>query len=163
VVRDYLALAPFSGAKQRIDKGVLTFEGISNRAKLDHVLPNDDLEFWLKFRSGPALLDNLMVDFALHNDRGEFVVHSKSRLLDYRFSVPAQHEFEIIYGVKSPQLAPGKYTLTVYIHDKGKPLLWVDNIDACLVNAKPNFGVPGLFDGVHSSLLPEFSIRTEVA
>jgi lipopolysaccharide transport system ATP-binding protein len=163
VVRDYLAQSPYSGANQRVDNGVLAFEGISNRAQLGRVAPHDDLEFRLKFCSGKAPLDNLMIDFALHNDRNEFVVHSKSRLLDFRFSVPALQEFEIIYEVKSPRLAPGKYTLTVYVHDGREALLWVDNIDACVVNAKPHFGVPGLFDGVYSSLLPEFSIRAEVA
>jgi lipopolysaccharide transport system ATP-binding protein len=162
VVRDYLAMSPYLGANYRIDKGMLAFEGISNRAQLDRAVPCDDLEFRLKLRCGPTPLRDVMIDFALHNERNEYVVHSKSRLLDFRFSVGAGHEFEIIYQIKSPRLAPGRYTLSVYVHDAGEPLLWVENIDACVVNAKPHFGVPGLFDGVYSSLLPEFCIRAEV-
>ena len=161
VVKDYLSRSPYSGANHRVDSGRLVFEGISNRAALDSAFPNHDLEFRLKFRSGPVPLDNIMIDFALHNDRNDYVVHSKSRHVDFRFSVPARQQFEIVYDVKSPQLAPGKYTLTVYVHENNRPLLWVDNIDACLINAKPYFGVPELFDGVQSVLLPEFTLRTD--
>jgi hypothetical protein len=161
VVRDYLGMTPYSGVNYRVDSGMVVFEGISNRADLDEALPNDDLEFRLRFRSGAAPLDNIMVDFALHNDRNDYAVHSKSRLVDFRFTVSGRQEFEIIYQVKSPRLAPGKYTLTVYIYDRHSVLLWVDNIDACNIKPKPYFGVPELFDGVYSVLLPEFSIRAE--
>jgi lipopolysaccharide transport system ATP-binding protein len=163
VVSVYVSRCPSSGANHRIDKGRLAFDGISNRAELDNVLPDADLQFRLKFRSGEMALDDVMVDFALHNERNEYIVHSKSRLLDFRFSVPARREFEIIYQVKSPRLAPGKYTLTVYVHDGQNALLWVDNIDACLIRAKPCFGIPELFDGIHSVMLPEFSIHAEVS
>jgi len=163
IVRDYLAMAPYSGANHRIDRGMLAFQGISNRAELDRVVPGDDLEFRLKFRSGAVPLSKVMIDFALHNDRNEYVVHSKSRLLGFHFRVPARCQFEILYVIKRPQLAPGKYTLTIYVHDHGLPLLWVDNIDACLINANPGFGIPELFDGVSSSLLPEFTIQAEGA
>jgi hypothetical protein len=39
----------------------------------------------------------------------------------------------------------------------------MDNLDACLIDANPHFGVPGTFDGVQSSLLPEFSIHADIA
>ncbi len=60
-----------------------------------------------------------MIDFALHNERGEYIVHSKSRLVDFRFSAPSQRQFEIVYEINSPRLAPGSYTLTVYVHEPG--------------------------------------------
>ncbi|MGA7410028.1 MAG: polysaccharide ABC transporter ATP-binding protein [Bryobacteraceae bacterium] len=161
VAKGYLAESRHSSVACRVDTGALAFEGIANRALLDDVLPSQDLMFRLNFRNGPAPLEKVMIDFALHNDRGEYIVHSKSRLLDFKFSVPSQRQFEIVYEINSPRLAPGKYTLTVYVHDRGRPLLWIENIDACLIAANPCFGMPYLFDGVFSSLLPEFNIRTE--
>jgi lipopolysaccharide transport system ATP-binding protein len=158
VAKRYLEQSIGHGANCRADAGVLAFEGISNRRELDHVTPDEDLRFRLKFRSLMSRLENLMIDFALHNDRGEYIIHSKSRLVDFCFSVPPQQNFDVDYEIKSPRLAPGKYTLTVYVHTSGKPLLWVDNIDACLVDVKPSFGKPYLFDGVFSGVLPEFNI-----
>ena len=161
VAKGYLADSRHSNANFRVDTGALTFEGISNRALLDEVLPNQDLIFRLSFRTGRVGLTNVMIDFALHNERGEYIVHSKSRLVDFRFSAPADRQFDIVYEINTPRLAPGRYTLTLYVHEHGRPLLWIDNIDACLIASNPCFGTPYLFDGVFSSLLPEFNIRVE--
>ncbi len=161
VAKGYLAETRHSNLNCRVDAGVLTFEGISNRQFLENVLPSDDLVFRLNFRAGSEPLEKVMIDFALHNERGEYIVHSKSRLLDFRFDASAERQFGIIYEINSPRLAPGNYTLTVYVHDAGRPMLWIENIDACSIASNPGFGTPYLFDGVFSSALPEFNIRVE--
>jgi lipopolysaccharide transport system ATP-binding protein len=161
VAKGYLAESQQANQTCRVDTGALAFEGIINRSQLDDVLPSQDLVFCLGFRAGRTPLEKLMIDFALHNERGEYIVHSRSRLVDFRFSASAERQFEIIYEIKSPRLAPGSYTLTVYVHNAGSPLLWIENIDACSIASNPCFGTPYLFDGVFSSLLPEFSIRAD--
>ena len=140
------------------NKGI-DWVGIQNKHELDNLNPDADIHFRLGFRTRNVEFSNIMVDFNLYNESNENVIHSKSNWIEYKFSVGANAQFTLSYTIKSPKLAPGKYFLTIYIFQTGQfPVLHIDNIEACTVNAQNYFGNSLYFDSVLSNIVPEFSI-----
>ena len=142
------------------NKGII-WNGIINRLELDDCRPNEDLNFKLSFSSKNISLYNVAIDFNLYNEENENVVHSRSNWVGYNFDVKPNSDFEISYKVHAPRLAPGRYFLTIYVyHGTNFPLLHIDNIDACTVNSKNDFGTSLFFDNVISNTVPKYEIRS---
>jgi len=136
------------------------FNGIQNLNVLNDLSPNSDIHFLLSFTSRNIYLVNTMIDFNLYNENNENVVHSRSNWLEFKFDIKPNSNYLIEYKVKSPKLSPGKYFLTVYLyHGTGFPILHIDNIEACTINAKNYFGKSLYLDNVISNTVPEFEIK----
>jgi lipopolysaccharide transport system ATP-binding protein len=136
----------------------LVWEGITNRASLNNLNPNQDIDFALAFSGKSHLYDKLTIDFGLYNEKNQMVVHSRSNWVNFNFDVKPNSTSELLYKVCAPHLAPGKYFLTIYICHGYDVILHVDNIDACSINAHNYFGTSQFLDNVHSSTVPRFEI-----
>ena len=159
VTAEYNAMFSDRNEIHRIDTGELTFEGIRNRADLDGINPGDDLVFRMGLRTGPRTLQNVYIDFALVNERGQWVVHSKAKFLDWSFDFEPNSRWELVYMIKEPMLAPGRYYLVLWAADAGQVQLWIENIDACSVSVRSHFGPSDVFDGVMAATVPPFELE----
>jgi hypothetical protein len=140
----------------------MSFRGLLNRNALSELRADADLVFLLGFSTRDAPLRGLHVDLAVKNDRDEIVVHTRSPFVCDGLDVGPHQEFDVRYTIRSPKLAPGKYFLTVYVVDvSARVLLWVDNIDACVVGARSYFGRVEILAGLRAPIVPEYSIALE--
>ncbi len=162
VTAEYNAMFSDRNEIHRENTGDLIFEGIRNRADLDGISSGDDLVFRIGLRTGPRPLQSVYVDFALVNERGQWVVHSKSKFLDRSFHFEPHSRCELVYRVKAPMLAPGRYYLILYAASAGQLQLWIEHIDACSVSARSHFGSAGVLDVLGATVPPfELELRKE--
>ncbi len=146
----------------RVQTNDLYFAGIQNRTDLDGINGSEDLAFRIALRTGARHLSRVHLDFALVNERGEWVVHSRNKFVGDGFDFEANTAFELSYTIKAPMLAPGHYFLIVYAIS-GEELLWIENIDACTVSARAYFGAGEVIDGARSAILPPFELELRKA
>lgn len=139
------------------NKGIV-WNGIQNLLQLEDLKPNEDIQFKLSFTSKNLDLENVMIDFNLHNEANINSTHSRSKWIDNKFHVSPNKDFEVTFTLKSPKLAPGSYFLTIWIYHGDNVLLYIDNIKACYVNANNYFGTSLFLDEVQSVVVPEFTI-----
>jgi len=137
----------------------LNWLGIANRNELDNLSPKDDLRFVFAFRTGPRSLTHLHIDLAIYNEKGEIVIHTRSKYVGEGFAIPAETNFNAEYTIISPKLAPGAYTMTVHCDANGEVLYWADNIDACHIGGKSYFGQMPYYDQLKSAIIPEFQVH----
>jgi len=162
VTAEYNAMFSDRNEIHRENTGELIFEGIRNRADLDGISGADDLAFRIGLRTGPRPLQSVYVDFALVNERGQWVVHSRAKFLDRSFHFEPHSRWELVYMIKAPMLAPGQYHLTLYAADAGQTHLWIEHIDACSVSARSHFGSAGVLDVLGATVPPfELELRKE--
>ena len=159
VTAEYNAMFSDRNEIHRINTGELIFEGIRNRAELDGISGGDDLVFRMGLRTGPLRLENVYVDFALVNERGQWAVQSRAKFLDRSFHFEPHARCELVYSIKAPMLAPGKYYLILYAVSAGRVQLWIENIDACSVSARSHFGPSAVFDAVTAATVPPFKLE----
>jgi lipopolysaccharide transport system ATP-binding protein len=159
VTAEYNAMFSDRNEIHRIDTGELIFEGIRNRAELDGISGGDDLVFRMGLRTGPRKLENVYVDFALVNEGGQWVVHSRAKFLDWSSDLEPNAHCELVYSIKAPMLGPGKYYLILYAVSGGQVRLWIENIDACSISARSYFGSSAVFDGVMAATVPPFKLE----
>ncbi len=136
----------------------LQWRGLLNHAVLQGLRPDQDLRFLLGFTSGHQGLRNLHVDLALHNERGEIVVHSRSKYVTTGFGIPASQFFSVCYEIRSPHLSPGHYWLTIYAYDNDNVLFWAEQIDGCSIVATPTFGIVSAFEEIKSPVFPPYHV-----
>ena len=148
----------------RIATPWLAWAGLLNRSELEARRGGEDMEFRFRLRGGTRSLADVEIDCALVNERGEMVVHSRSRHLAQTHRIPANVAVDVVYRVRQPNLAPGNYSLTVYVRDREQELLWVDDIPACRVLPTSALfpEVPYLGDA-RGATLPAFTLRLESA
>ena len=158
IATQYNAMFSDRNEVYRVQTKDLIFEGISNRTELSALSGAMDLNVRLALRTGARELRNVYIDFALTNERNEWVIHSRAKFVDRCFGFEPNSRYELDYSVKSPMLAPGQYFLIVYAFN-GETLLWVEHIDACTISAWSHFGAVGVLDGVRSAIVPPFAIE----
>jgi lipopolysaccharide transport system ATP-binding protein len=140
----------------------LQWRGIQNVERLRDLRADEDISFLLGFRSGEAAIRGLHVDLTLRNERNEIVVHTRSPFVCDGLEVDRYSDFEVRYTIRSPKLVAGRYFLTVYAAVEGaRVLLWVDNVDACVVAARAYFGRAEVLAGFQAPIVPEYSIALE--
>ncbi len=137
----------------------LRWGGLLNRGMLDDLSPNDDVNLRLGFATVSRPIDSFQVDINIQNERGETVIHAKSKYVTPPARVPADSNVEVLYRIESPRLAPGPYVMTVYACEGNHELFWAENIDAFTVSAKPYFGIVSCHDELKSSMLPVYSAK----
>jgi len=142
----------------RCSSAHLRWRGLLNRTVLTSLIPADDLALEIGFASGGTALRGLSVDIALVNERNEWVLHAKSRHVHTPFNVAANSSVTIAFTFYKPQLAPGNYRLIVYAYAGHEVLGWIEEIDACSIQAQPPFEVSGVFDGIRSAVMPVYKV-----
>jgi lipopolysaccharide transport system ATP-binding protein len=159
VIEDYLKLSMGDNSYTvQIDKKVVEWYGIMNKEELVSLTPFDDvtLELEIAFRDG--FLVDFSVDFAIHNIYNEMIIHSKGSHINRQFKSNNTKRTRIIYNIKTPNLAPGEYYLTVYFHERNDPFLWIDQIQAFTVLPQGKSGMKSYLDNIKSKIVPEFNI-----
>lgn len=154
----YLKADNHSGEIVKTYKKGIVWNGILNRAEMEDLKPNEDIIFKLSFTCQNLDLENVMIDFNLHNENNINVTHSRSKWIDNKFPVRPNTDFEVTYTLNSPKLAPGRYFLTVWIYHGENVLVHIDNIAACKINANNYFGSSLFLDEVQSCVVPSFTI-----
>jgi hypothetical protein len=133
-----------------------------NRGELDDLRADDDLDFLLGFVVGPVGLKGLHIDLAVKNERHEIVLHARSAFVVEGLSVAAHSTVDVRYRFKSPKLVPGRYFLDIYAYLAGeRVVLWLENVDACVIGAHSYFGRVEVLPGVRAPILPEYSIQVD--
>ncbi|OGE19396.1 hypothetical protein A3J19_01830 [Candidatus Daviesbacteria bacterium RIFCSPLOWO2_02_FULL_41_8] len=145
----------------KISTNQLKWMGISNNKELLALLPNNDITFKFQLKSRMQRLGNIYIDCALFNERGENIVHTKSKFLGNGLSIEKNKRFQIVYKIESPKLAPGIYYITVYIYNQDQVLFWIENLRACRIINKTYFGNTYYFEDVKSCIVPKFSVQLE--
>lgn len=158
VLADYERLGGGTGEIHQHVSPHLRWLGLANRGELGELAPSDDLVLKLRFATSGQALESVQVDIALHNENGVQVIHARSPLVTSGFAIPRSTTLDIRYAIRRPNLAPGKYLLTVYAYSGREVLCWVDNIDACSVTAESHGGSGLLLSSLQGVIVPPFEV-----
>jgi hypothetical protein len=121
----------------RISHPEFIFNGIQNKDDLKTRRVNDDLEIFFQFSPKNFRSEDIFFDVGIYNANGEMVIHSRTRYNGNPFSIQENKDFLIRYYVKSPDLAPGNYYLTLFVYEEKyeqKTLFWMDDFPLCTVS-----------------------------
>jgi lipopolysaccharide transport system ATP-binding protein len=162
MIQRYEELAAETREVWHVSEPELQWRGVLNHERLRELRADDDISFLLGFRSGDTPLHGLHIDLALRNERNEIVIHTRSPFVCEGLDIESHAEFDVRYAIRSPKLVPGRYFLTVYaVVDGARVVLWVDNVDACVVTARAYFGRAEVLAGFQAPIIPEYSIAVE--
>lgn len=154
------------GYEYKVQTDQLTFLGFSNGIELGNLIISDDIDFCLEFQTGPTHLKNVVVDIALLNSRGDWVLHLRSDLVKPGTDVLPNQKMHVRFTIKSPNLSPGQYSMVIYVYSKleNKVLLWIENVKACSISPfmESTRLEPLYVDGIKSIILPNFSYMVTV-
>lgn len=137
----------------------LRFNGLSNRRELDNLSPNDDVHIKFSFDVGDLDIEGAMIDINVFNENKVCVSHSRSLWRGYTFDIKPNKTLSFDYFLKSPKIAPGEYTISIYICKAAQLLVHIDNINAMTINALNFFGGSMYLDHLQSTNVPEFTIE----
>ena len=161
MIQRYEELAVTAREVWHVSGSNLQWRGVLNRHLQRELRADDDISLLLGFASGATSLRGLHIDLAVKNDRDEIVVHTRSPFVCEGLDVDAHCEFDVRYTIRSPKLSPGRYFMTVYAFVGGQVLLWVDNVEACVVGARAYFGRAEVLAGFRAPIIPEYLIAME--
>ncbi len=123
----------------KIDKGYILFTEVKNSNKLHNIRVNENLVIELSFAINQLAIDALFVDIGIYNDKGEMVVHSKTRDIHPPLQVSANTLCNVTFEIIQPNLAPGSYTFELYVYHEENfnkvVLLWIEDIPLCHVSS----------------------------
>lgn len=137
----------------------IAFNGLSNRRELDNLNPNDDVNIKFSFDIGDLDVKEAMIDINIFNENKVCVGHSRSLWKGYTFDIVANKTLHFDYFLKSPKMAPGEYTISIYICKGTDLLVYIDNIDTMTINGLNFFGGSMYLDHLKSTSVPEFNIE----
>ncbi|MGA2913327.1 MAG: ABC transporter ATP-binding protein [Methanoregula sp.] len=144
----------------RVTNANLIWKGIKNRRELEEITPNEDLIFILEFETKNEDFDNLYIDCAIFNEKGENAIHIKSEYVNKCFEIQKNSKFGFKITIRSPKLSPGQYHMTIYMYQKhGSIVFWAENIDLCRIINKSYFGLANYYEGLSSIIIPEYCIE----
>lgn len=136
----------------------ITFNGLSNRRELDNLNPNDDVNIKFSFDIGNLDVQGAWIDINIFNENKVCVGHSRSLWKGYTFDIVPNKTLYFDYFLKSPKMAPGEYTISIYITKGPNLLVYIDNIDTMTINGLNFFGGSMYLDHLKSTSVPEFNI-----
>src|SRR5262249_43809120 len=155
----YRALGGRSGEITIAETPRLQWRGMRNRADLEGVSGDGDLAFELAFRTGDTDLDDVFIDVELVDSSGRRATHSKTRFLRRGFNLRARSSITFLYTVRAPMLAPGQYSLVLYVYNTDGVLAWVEQIDACTISSRSYFPGVDFIDEIKGTTVPRFDIE----
>ncbi|MBC7553811.1 MAG: ABC transporter ATP-binding protein [Taibaiella sp.] len=132
--------------------------GIPNRDNLTNCKPNDEISIDVSLFVKNLNMSGVFIDFNVFNENNENVVHSRSNWIGFTFDTKSNTPINLTYKIIAPQLAAGKYFLSVNIYQGNDVLLYVTNIEAFNINANNYFGSSIFLDGVNAITVPPFTI-----
>jgi lipopolysaccharide transport system ATP-binding protein len=147
------------------DKQLIKFIGISNSTELVNHTVIDDLRIVLKFASNNYSSKNVFFDIGIFNERGDMVIHSKTKFIGNSLEIKGNKIFEIIYTAAHPCLSPGRYSITIYLYEERIEkiiLLWIEDIPQIIIKATNPFSNSintFYLDEVNSIIFPKTDIK----
>lgn len=147
------------------DKQLIKFVGISNSTELVNQTVIDDLRIVLKFASNNYNSKNVFFDIGIFNEKGDMVIHSKTKFIGNSLEIKGNKIFEIIYTAAHPCLSPGRYSITIYLYEEGFEkiiLLWIEDIPQIIIKATNYFSdsINTLYlDEVNSIIFPKTDVK----
>lgn len=146
-----------------IDSKKIELLKIKNNNQIISVADHLNIDFF--FKSNNFESKNVFFDFGIFNAYENMVIHSKTKDIKQAFSIEKNSEFKVIFEVKSPNLSPGNYFLTLFVYEKEfdeNILLWIDQIPINKVSNNNPFSNNNLYkklDDVKSITYPQFNIE----
>jgi lipopolysaccharide transport system ATP-binding protein len=137
----------------------IKWSGIKNLESIRNLSIADDILMVLQFQTFDMPLENVFLDCELYNARGERVIHTKTKYISEGFNLQKNRKVMFKYVLKNPRLAPGEYTLSLYLYAPVGILLWIDGIQACSINSSDPSGKNAYLDTIIAAVLPEYSIE----
>lgn len=147
------------------DKQLIKFIGISNSTELVNQTVIDDLRIVLKFASNNYSSKNVFFDIGIFNEKGDMVIHSKTKFIGNSLEINGNKIFEIIYTAAHPCLSPGRYSITIYLYEERIEkiiLLWIEDIPQIIIKATNPFSNSintFYLDEVNSFIFPKTDIK----
>ncbi|MPL54799.1 Vitamin B12 import ATP-binding protein BtuD [bioreactor metagenome] len=146
-----------------IDSKKIELLKIKNNHQIISVADHLNIDFF--FKSNNFESKNVFFDFGIFNAYENMVIHSKTKDIKQAFSIERNSEFKVTFEVKSPNLSPGDYFLTLFVYEKEfdqKILLWIDQIPINNVSNNNPFSDNSIYkklDDVKSITYPKFNIE----
>jgi lipopolysaccharide transport system ATP-binding protein len=161
ITRQYLGMDTSYAEDERKAGDLLSYLGLRNRAMLDNIMANDDLNFEFGFRVGGEAIRGLNIDCKVYNEHNQQVLHGNSSFVANGFDVVAREEFIINFKFISPKLAPGNYHMRLHtLANQGDLCTW-SRIDACRISNRSFFGKTEFFGDSNAPIIPEFRVSIE--
>ncbi len=98
---------------------------------------NDDVSLKLPFLVGQEDVEKAKVNLAVNNENGICVMRLQSEMLKKDFSLPNSSKVVFNFDVKTPHLAPGKYSIDLHVTDRDSILFYSQGIPAFIVEGIP--------------------------
>lgn len=121
-----------------INKQAVEFIKIRNESKLNDLTVADSLIIELLFCTNAFASDHILIDIGIYNEKGDMIIHSKTKHVTTPFKVIPNSEFTLMYEVEKPNLSPGSYVMTIYVYEENvnkEVLFWIDDVPAFIINS----------------------------
>ncbi len=159
VYQCYRRFAGEAAANIRVKTPWLEWSGLTNQAELQSLQCSDDITCRLRFQTGNRALEGVEFDCALVNEQGLMITHARSKFLGLNYNFQGNQTVHAAFTFRQPHLAPGVYTLTIYVRTEDRVLLWLEGVAACRVIAlSRDFPDGTLLDSVRSVIIPLFNL-----
>jgi len=138
--------------------GPISFGKIIDKELLQSLTVHDNLKIRMQFNSIEPVF-NFHCDMAICNEKGITIVHTRSSWnSEHSLMLPNAGDFELEYCIQRPNLAPGKYSLDIYIYSGEKVLLYVKGIEAFKVLPNNLYRGSLSLDSVQGFIVPDFTL-----
>lgn len=105
----------------------------------------------------------IFVDIGLIDKNEKLMLHCQMEIVRKEIQVQKGSILELTYQVKQPHLAPGDYTLEVYVFDRHRQvLLWVNNIPILHIDSTNLFGITATYGRLRSPIIPPFQVDAKI-
>jgi lipopolysaccharide transport system ATP-binding protein len=141
----------------RVVSSKVTWAGVQNHDALQSLESANDINIHLAFRIHESLPSGAELDVAIADDRGRIVIHLPSRLVSPALKFDPGDVNLRLY-VRSPRLAPGSYSLSVYLKAGAEVVLWIDNVATLRILPLLDFGSGVALEDMQGVVLPQFNL-----
>jgi lipopolysaccharide transport system ATP-binding protein len=166
----YLSRQYFSFGITQVDKKVISAINIINKDQLNNLNIDNDIKIELLFSSQEQDLSCVFFDVGIYNERGDMVIHSRSKHLNPGYTIKSFQKFIFSITYLKPQLSPGNYNMTIYVYEEKDQqqnvLLWIDQIHLMHISSKniyqqPESTLSMYLNEVKSIIYPKVSFSIE--
>jgi len=122
---------------------------------------DDDISLDLPFEVGPDNLEDVAINIAIVNLSGIKIMRLQSDLVNDGFYLVRNKKHIISFYIKSPSLAPGKYSLEIYMRNSNRVIFWTRNLPVFKIKPSARDEHNKLYYDQIGYIMPKFSLSCQ--
>lgn len=153
IINQYLESNQSSGLIKEQSNDI-TFLGL----QYQNIKINENINISVPFRVNGNNLEGVRANIAVTNEDGVKIIRLQSDLLQNGFDLQVNKAYSIDFVIESPNLAPGKYYLNIYMQDSNKTIFWTYSLPVFTIVPSTLDEHNKLFYDQVGYIMPKFSV-----